>query len=105
MKAYQKEWLEEEIENKLNKKFGIIEICGLPYPSGSVLREISPTMFAKFVINLPTLWVCSECQLEYQIESDAECCCQAECFECGKLFNNHLNSEICCSENIDKKEA
>ena len=39
------EWEDSEFEEYLNDAFGDVEVCGLKYPAGRVLREIDEIAF------------------------------------------------------------
>jgi len=36
---------EQDYEDYLNEAYGDIDVCGMSYPAGQVLREIDPTAF------------------------------------------------------------
>lgn len=67
------EWLDEIYEP--------YEICGTFYAS-DVLKNCDPIMYetgkSDYANGLDDVWVCSECDAEYESEYDAEDCCKAE---------------------------
>ena len=73
---------DKEAEEELNNIYGDVEVCGIQYPSGMLLREVDPIAFRQTVIDLedqmPHKWKCEECETEYDTEEEAEECCQEE---------------------------
>jgi len=79
----EKELTDEEFEDVLNNIYGDINICGMTFDSGYVLRELDPTAFRCGKIDYedslePEEWVCGECGEIYYNEDEAEECCQPE---------------------------
>lgn len=81
MNAYLKEQeiSESKYEDILDDIYGEIEICGLTYSSGRALRELDPVAFRcgknDYESSLEEIWICGECETEYNYEGDAEECC------------------------------
>ena len=76
MRAYLKEVNEEEFEQKLNDIYGTVEICGLTFDSGRVLKELDPIAFNCAMADEPEIWVCDECLGEFETEEEANKCCK-----------------------------
>lgn len=85
MEAYEKEidWDEDEYEKLLNDYYGSVSICGMShFEQGTMLREVDPTAFDTFMADhqpKKLIWVCSECDSEYEDEDEAEECCD-DCY-------------------------
>jgi hypothetical protein len=78
MPAQLKERDEKEYEDDLNDLYGDVSICGMSYAAGYALREIDPIAFRVGMSDMPDVWECSECNVEYEDELDAESCCAPE---------------------------
>ena len=78
MNAYLKEMTEEEYEEQLNEIYGEVEICGMTFDSGRVLKELDPIAFNCGMSDVSSeydKWICGECEEEYDTEEEAEECC------------------------------
>ena len=79
-KAIQTSISEDEYEKILNEQYPPIEIFGMEYGSGKVLRDIDETafeqMFADDEDNIR--WECRICGEVYDLEENAENCCELE---------------------------
>ena len=102
-----KELTDNEYEDQLNVNYGDVDVCGLPYPAGQVLREIDPTAFecgkSDFEDGLePEEWECGDCGTVFDNEDEAEDCCKKECKNCGELFEpnsaSQNNPDFCCDD-------
>ena len=87
MNAYEKEKSEREYEDMLTDVYGMVNICGMEYPSGAALKELDPTAFRCGMSDEPVVYVCGECHAEYEDDADAaDECCQPEEFEDGSVL-------------------
>lgn len=87
MKAYQKETelSESEYEDVLNDLYGPVTICDMNYAQGTALKELDPVAFRcgksdyESVLDSDNpVWICDECDTEFDNEEEAEECCDAE---------------------------
>ena len=76
MKVYEKELTDEEFEEKLNEIYGTVQICGIPFTSGRVLKELDPVAFRCGLADEPIIYCCGKCDTEYPDDEDAakKCC-------------------------------
>ena len=72
MKAYLKEVSEDDYEAELDDIYGDVEICGMIFSSGRALRELDPIAFNCGISDKPDIWICGECNSEYETEDEAE---------------------------------
>ena len=78
MKAKLVEIDEKEFEYQLNENYGDVDVCGMTYSAGTVLREVDPTAFRCAMADEPDQWECSECGAVYDDEDEANECCAPE---------------------------
>jgi hypothetical protein len=78
MNAREKEYSEDDFEEMLNDMFPEAEVCGYTFPAGYALKELDPTAFRCAMADQPVVYICSECEAEYDDEDEAERCCQPE---------------------------
>jgi hypothetical protein len=79
MNAEKIELTEEEFEDYLNEVYGDVDICGISYPAGNVLKQVDETAFDVAYADHDTeRWKCGECGAEYDNEEGAEDCCSEE---------------------------
>ena len=58
MNIYEKEKDEKEFEDQLNEIYGEVEICGMKFDSGYVLKELDPTAFRCALSDEPIVYIC-----------------------------------------------
>ena len=78
MNAYEKELDDKDFCNILNEIYGKVEICGMEFYQGDALSELDPVAFDCMMANEPPIWVCGECESEFENESEAEECCRED---------------------------
>jgi len=87
MNAYRKEhdYTDEEVIDMLDEIYGEVDICGFDYSAGRALKELDPIAFHQAALDLADtndrdnpIWVCAECESEYNNEDEAEACCKPE---------------------------
>jgi hypothetical protein len=69
---------EEEYEDVINDCYGDIDVCGIFYPAGQVLKELDPIRFRVGMSEEPEKWQCAECGETYDSEEEGEDCCKEE---------------------------
>ena len=79
-KPINKELTEDEYEDTLNEIYGTVEVCGMTFDSGRILRELDPTAFVCGQVDYeselaPKEWACSVCGVVFDNEDEAEKCC------------------------------
>lgn len=77
-----KELTEDEFEEYLNEMYGTVDVCGMTFDSGAILRELDPTAFR-----------CGQADYESELEP-----VEWECGECGAIYDNEDDAEDCCSD-------
>ena len=84
-KLQELDYTDEEVEEFLHEIYGNVEICGMPFSSGRVLRELDPTAFRMAKLDIEdshnrvnSIWVCSECGERHNGEDEADQCCTNE---------------------------
>lgn len=102
MRAYEKEVDERDYEEELNAIYGTVEVCGMTMDAGTVLRECDPTAFRCGMADKPIIWVCDECDTEYEDEDEANECCKEmfECELCGTEYDTEQEA-IDCQKDCD----
>ena len=87
MNAYKKEhdYTDRELIDMIDEIYGEVDICGFTCSSGEVLKDIDPDAFWQIGYALAErkeqdnpIWICSECESEYENEAEAENCCEPE---------------------------
>lgn len=80
MNVYEKEKSENDYEQYLNDAFGTVEICGMTFDQGTALKELDPTAFRCGMSDEPIIYVCGECNREFQEDEQdkAEECCKED---------------------------
>jgi len=81
MKPYIKEIPDKELIDKITELCGSFHIGSLEFDAGDILYELDPTAFNCWKSEEDTIWICSECETEYNSESDAEECCRKEAID------------------------
>lgn len=76
--ATQKEYTDREFEDYLTDIYGEVDVCGLKYDSGHLLRLVDETAFNCSRNDLPEVWECDECEKTYDTEEEADECCKEE---------------------------
>lgn len=79
MNATQKEITDEEYEDYLNDIYGEVKICGMTFDSGRALKKLDEIAFNCGKNDYESeneIWICEECNKEYNNEEDAENCCK-----------------------------
>ena len=78
MNVYEKEIDEKEFEDQLNEIYGEVEICGMKFDSGYVLKELDPTAFRCALSDEPIVYICGNCHAEFQEDEkdQADDCCR-----------------------------
>ncbi len=72
---------ESEYEEYLNEVYGTVEICGMTFKAGNVLRELDETAFNVGYADYTSeheSWKCGECDTIYDSEEEADECCKEE---------------------------
>lgn len=80
MNVLEKEYSDEEYEACLTEIYGTVKICGIAFDSGYALRELDPTAFDCTMFDMPTIYICGECDAEFEEDDkdEAEECCKEE---------------------------
>lgn len=78
MNAYEKEYDERDFEDMLNENYEEVNVLGITYGAGTVLKAVDPIAFRCAMSDEPVVWVCDECGEEYSDEDEAEECCKWE---------------------------
>jgi len=85
MNAKPIEWelTDDEYEDILNETYGTVDVCGITFDSGAILRKLDPTAFrcgmTEYEDSLePEEWACGVCGNTFDDEDDAEDCCTKE---------------------------
>ena len=78
MNATQKEYDDREYEDRLTDIFGEVQICGMTFDSGRALHELDPIAFNCARNDEEIVWICGECNAEYETEDEAEECCKPD---------------------------
>lgn len=79
MNAYEKDKDEKAFEETLNETWGDVQVCGLRYGAGYVLRHLDPIAFRCALSDESIVYCCGMCHAEFDMEDDAEeCCIEAE---------------------------
>jgi len=76
MNAYEKEIDEKGFEDTLNEIYEPVDICGMTFDQGRILRELDPIAFRCAMADEPVVWVCGECDAEFEDQDEAEECCK-----------------------------
>lgn len=75
-----KEISEKAYIEVLNDIYGTVEICGTTFDSGYVLKELDPIAFrcgkVDYEDTLGDIWLCGECNEEFNWEDEADECCK-----------------------------
>jgi len=78
----EKEHNEDDFEQVLNELYGEVKICGMTFNSGYALRELDLVGFrcgmSDFYSHDDCLWVCGNCNTEFEDEAEAEECCKID---------------------------
>ena len=102
MNAYLKEITEDEFEDILNVTHGTVEVCGMPFDSGTIYRELDPIAFDSDRLYWDSDdWICGNCGERFDSEDDAnECCneCEYICKKCKSEHDNQDDANECCKE-------
>ncbi len=78
MNAYEKEYDEQEFQRMLDENYDEFIIMGVSYGAGYVLRRVDPIAFRCAMADEDIVWVCAECESEFDEYDDAEECCTDE---------------------------
>lgn len=78
MNAKLKEIEESEYADRLTDIYGTVSICGMTFDAGYALQELDPVAFRCYMADEPEVWICDECDTEYETEEEAEECCKDE---------------------------
>lgn len=78
MNAYEITKDEQEYEDMLNDTYGTVDICGMTFDQGTVLKELDPTAFRCGLADEEIQYGCGECDTVYDEEDEAEECCKEE---------------------------
>ena len=76
MNIYEKETSEQEMIERLNEIYGTIKICGMTFDAGYALKKLDPTALRCAIADEPIIYVCGECQAEFEDKGEAEDCCK-----------------------------
>ena len=82
-KPVERELTEDEYEDVLNEIYGTVEVCGMTFDSGAILRELDPTAFRCGQVDYedslePEEWACGVCGTTFDDEDEADDCCSEE---------------------------
>ena len=69
---------EDDYEEELNELYGPVNVCGIEFDSGRILRELDPIAFNCGIADKPTEYSCDECGCKYDTEEEAEECCKED---------------------------
>jgi hypothetical protein len=82
VKAIEPEVTDEYWEEFLTDLYGEVNVCGMTYESGRLLKEIDPIAFqcgkSDYESGLDVRYACGECGDDYHDRYDAERCCAEE---------------------------
>ncbi len=67
---------ENAYEQMLNEVYGTVNICGMTFDQGTVLKELDPTAFRCGLSDEPILYECGACNTTHEDEDIAEECCE-----------------------------
>ena len=105
MNAQERDRTEEEHRDFLDEIYGTVQICGMTFDSGRALQLLDPTAFRCSSADMPTEYVCAECDTNHgEDETLAEDCCKEECPTCGELCDNDGSAESHCPEEEEEEE-
>ncbi len=79
MNAIQTEITEDEFEQELNDLYGEVEVCGIKFNSGTILKELDHIAFRCAMFDSESrgeMWRCEGCGQDWFAEEEAEECCQ-----------------------------
>lgn len=116
MKATLKEYSEEEYDDFLDEIYGdkdwCIEICWLKYRACKALYEVDTIAYNVWFSDWESwqdeIWVCSECDSEFDSEDEANECCEQLCPICWEVmvyrmvdidWTNLVEQKVCLSCN------
>lgn len=78
MDAQLKEYTEDEVEGFITEWCEPCVVGELIFDAGRVLRELDPIAFRCSFADMPEIWVCGNCDTEYNTEDEANECCNDE---------------------------
>ena len=79
MNAGLKEYSEQDLQDWLDEVYEPIEFAGMTLYAGETMKELDPVMFRCAMSDMPDVWICDECDTEFDEEDDAnECCTELE---------------------------
>jgi len=76
MDAYEVEREDKDFEDELNMIYDEVELFGLVYGAGTVLREVDPEAFRCMKSDAEKLWTCAACGCIPTDFDEAEDCCK-----------------------------
>ena len=76
MNIHEKEKDENKFEEQLNTNYPEVKIFGMIYNAGYVLKKLDPIAFRCAMADEPIIYVCGECQAEFEDNFEAEECCK-----------------------------
>ena len=83
-KEIERELTEEEYDEMLDDVYGEVNIAGFTYNTSDALKELDPTAYR-----------CGK--IDYESDLDR----QWECSECGGVYEDEVEAEECCQEDVD----
>jgi len=78
MNAYEKEIDEREYMDWLDEIYEPVQVGNSTFDVSRIIKELDPIAFRCGMADMPVVWVCGECDTEYDDEDEAEDCCVDE---------------------------
>jgi hypothetical protein len=78
MNATLKEWTDQEVRDMLDEIYPQVEIGDLTFAASRIVEMLDPTAFRCTTADMADVWICGECNKEYDEKDDAEECCKEE---------------------------
>ena len=100
---------DQEVEDSLNDIYGEVEVCGMVFDSGRILKELDRIAFDQYISDSMQWYQCGVCDKIYRdddAEEEAKECCQQYCDDCGKELDDSNESGFCedCQELEDEED-
>jgi hypothetical protein len=78
MKAYLKEWTDQEIRDMFDECYPEVKIGNLTFSASEIVENCDPVAFRCIAADMEDRWICEECNTEYDDQDEAEECCKPE---------------------------
>jgi hypothetical protein len=100
---------EDEAIDQLNEIYGEVDVCGIKYDAGYLLKEVDPIAFEQargdLEDSMEHKWECGNCGEQYDSEDEAGDCCQDACANCGVMYPLTELKDGLCEGCLKAKES